>query len=185
MNAMLWESPKYETYSDMSLERLVSYLVDIQYPYLDKAVNTFRLCSENILSTHEPVSENFKQVADELQELSFTLRKYFDTRAQVFLPFIKKMITSRKTGLPKGTGSLMDLQIAQSASTYHHKIKMLLKSIQTLTNHYKPEGEVSSSIKLCYAQLFNFEQDIQKHIFVEENILFPKLEEFIRVIKYN
>jgi regulator of cell morphogenesis and NO signaling len=52
-----------------------------------------------------------------------------------------------------------------------------LENIRVVSNNYLPSVNSSPALKLCYAQLFDFEQDLHRHIFLEEKILFPKVLE--------
>ncbi|MES2560886.1 MAG: hemerythrin domain-containing protein [Bacteroidota bacterium] len=59
----------------------------------------------------------------------------------------------------------------------HTSIKHLFKKLRVFTNNYAVPKQASAALKLCYAQLFNFEQDVLKHLFLEEDVLFPRLLE--------
>ncbi|MPT32894.1 MAG: iron-sulfur cluster repair di-iron protein, partial [Chryseobacterium sp.] len=46
--------------------------------------------------------------------------------------------------------------------------------IATLTNQYTPPADACNTYKVTYAMLQEFENDLHKHIHLENNILFPK-----------
>ncbi|MDZ4331960.1 MAG: hemerythrin domain-containing protein, partial [Flavobacterium sp.] len=45
--------------------------------------------------------------------------------------------------------------------------------IAELTNNYTPPADGFSKFRVTYAMLADFEQDLHKHIHLENNILFP------------
>ena len=45
--------------------------------------------------------------------------------------------------------------------------------IAALTNNYTPPADGCSTFRVTYAMLADFEQDLHKHIHLENNILFP------------
>lgn len=46
--------------------------------------------------------------------------------------------------------------------------------IATLTNNYTPPADACNTYKVTFSMLNDFEQDLHKHIHLENNILFPK-----------
>ena len=55
------------------------------------------------------------------------------------------------------------------------------RKIAVLTNNYTPPEDACNTYKVTFAMLKEFEQDLHKHIHLENNILFPKakaLEKF-------
>ncbi len=59
--------------------------------------------------------------------------------------------------------------------TAHTSILRLFRKLRLLTNNYMAPDSATPALRLSYAQLFNFEQDMIRHVFLEEQILFPKL----------
>jgi iron-sulfur cluster repair protein YtfE (RIC family) len=51
----------------------------------------------------------------------------------------------------------------------------LLNEIRSIANNYTVVTNNRNHMKLLHAELFELEQDIQKQIFLENNILFTKL----------
>ena len=45
--------------------------------------------------------------------------------------------------------------------------------IAELTNNYTPPADACSTYRVTFAMLSDFEQDLHKHIHLENNILFP------------
>lgn len=59
----------------------------------------------------------------------------------------------------------------------HIQITKDIAEIRKLTNNYTAPVQCSQTLKLCFAELFDFEQDYHKHIHIENNLLFPKVLE--------
>ncbi len=52
----------------------------------------------------------------------------------------------------------------------------LFAKISALTNNYTPPVDACNTYKVTYSMLREFEQDLHKHIHLENNILFPKAQ---------
>ena len=56
----------------------------------------------------------------------------------------------------------------------HENAGNIFKKIAKLTNNYIPPKEACNTFKALYNKLEEFEQDLHKHIHLENNILHPK-----------
>lgn len=63
----------------------------------------------------------------------------------------------------------------------HLQITKDIAEIRRLTNNYTAPVKCSQTLKLCFAELLDFEQDYHKHIHLENNLLFPKVLEAINI----
>jgi regulator of cell morphogenesis and NO signaling len=56
----------------------------------------------------------------------------------------------------------------------HEEAGDILYEIRTLTNNYTPPQDACTTFKVTLAELKEFEEDLHKHVHLENNILFPK-----------
>jgi regulator of cell morphogenesis and NO signaling len=49
-----------------------------------------------------------------------------------------------------------------------------IEKIKTLSNNYSPPDYACNTYRVLYAKLKEFEEDLNKHIHLENNILFPR-----------
>jgi regulator of cell morphogenesis and NO signaling len=56
----------------------------------------------------------------------------------------------------------------------HEQAGMLMAKIRSLTNDYTPPEQACTTFKLTLESLKAFEEDLHKHVHLENNILFPK-----------
>ncbi len=47
--------------------------------------------------------------------------------------------------------------------------------IRNLSNNYTPPADACNTFKVTYQELKDFEEDLHKHVHLENNILFPKV----------
>ncbi|MES2558372.1 MAG: hemerythrin domain-containing protein [Bacteroidota bacterium] len=154
-------------YSEMSLQKLGVYVMDIQHPYLKKALSTFMLCTAKI---YETSTSETNILGEELTKLGALIEEHLIWEEQTFFPFLRLQIEHKEYHKP---GDFPEL--VYKLKSEHDAIIKLIKKNRLISNDYVPASDASPKLKLCYAQLFDFEQDILKHIFLEEDLLFPKL----------
>ncbi|HMJ46548.1 MAG TPA: hemerythrin domain-containing protein, partial [Ferruginibacter sp.] len=56
----------------------------------------------------------------------------------------------------------------------HDQAGTIMQRIRTLTNNYTVPGEVCTTFRLMLDSLRAFEEDLHRHVHLENNILFPK-----------
>lgn len=151
---------------EMPSDELVKYLVDVQHPYLLKAFSAFSL-GGNTIAYSSSEAPGSKIMSDLILKLDNLIRVHLEQEKSEFFTCLAQL------RLDKPVDALPEL-LAKIRKD-HAAIAKLFKKLRVLSNQYTAPENASAMLKLCYAQLFNFEQDILKHIFLEEDILFPKL----------
>ena len=56
----------------------------------------------------------------------------------------------------------------------HESAGNLLAEIKSLTNNYAPPADACNTFKVYFQELKEFEEDLHKHVHLENNILFPR-----------
>jgi regulator of cell morphogenesis and NO signaling len=57
-----------------------------------------------------------------------------------------------------------------------------MEIIRKLSNNYRPPTDACTTYKLAFRSLQEFEQDLHRHIHLENNVLFPSIVEMARII---
>jgi regulator of cell morphogenesis and NO signaling len=68
---------------------------------------------------------------------------------------------------------------------YHNEAGSIFKRISKLTNKYKAPENASKPFKRLYRKLEEFENNLNKHVHLENNILFPKAKKLeLKILEY-
>ncbi|WP_140485001.1 iron-sulfur cluster repair di-iron protein [Flavobacterium sp. GSA192] len=159
-----WPMDLLVDYIEKTHHRYVEDKTQILLPFLDK------LCKVHGASHPElfEINELFIGCAGELAQ-------HMKKEELILFPFIKKLVKA----------SLSDELIQQPHfGTVENPIAMMMhehdaegerfRKIAELTNNYTPPADACNTYKVTFAMLQEFEQDLHKHIHLENNILFPK-----------
>lgn len=150
----------------MPSAELVKYLVDVQHPYLVKAFSTFSLAGKTIAYAANEAPGS-KSISHLIKKLEILIGSHLKQDEQEFFLYLEQLSLNKQVNeLP---------ELLTQIKRQHASISKLFKKLRVLSADYTAPEHASATVKLCYAQLFNFEQDMFKHIFLEEDILFPKL----------
>lgn len=162
-----WPLDLLADYIEKTHHRYVEEKTQILLPFLDK------LCRVHGASHPElfAINELFIGCAGELAQ-------HMKKEELILFPFIKKMVKA----------TLQDELVEQPHfGTVENPIAMMMhehdaegerfRKIAGLTNDYNPPADACNTYKVTFAMLQEFEQDLHKHIHLENNILFPKAVE--------
>lgn len=158
-----WPLDLLVDYIEKTHHRYVEEKTQILLPFLDK------LCKVHGASHPElfEINELFKGCAGELAQ-------HMKKEELILFPFIKKLVKAELTD---------ELIQQPHFGTVENPIAMMMhehdtegerfRKIAELTNTYTPPADACNTYKVTFAMLQEFEQDLHKHIHLENNILFP------------
>ena len=81
--------------------------------------------------------------------------------------------TKNKETIEQAHFGTVDNPIAMLKNDHEMEGELFAK-IATLTNNYTPPSDACGTYKVTFSMLQEFEQDLHKHIHLENNILFQK-----------
>ena len=102
------------------------------------------------------------------------LTQHMKKEELILFPFIKKMVATRShdEALQQPHFGTVDNPIAMMMQEHDTEGERFRK-IETLTNNYTPPADACNTYRVTFDMLADFEQDLHKHIHLENNILFP------------
>ena len=116
----------------------------------------------------------------------FEIKELFDASAQdlgahlkkeelMLFPFIKNMVKAKIDGSAIPQPPFGTVENPVNMMKHEHTVEgERLRKIADLTNEYTPPADACNTYKVTFAMLQDFENDLHKHIHLENNILFPK-----------
>jgi regulator of cell morphogenesis and NO signaling len=159
-------------FNELRADKLTEYIVENHHPSIRSALSRYAVHSKTILKLDITLHPEVVMIDKYVTELTKLVEQHLDFEEFIFFPYVKGLVYGDIDELDHELESPME-RIKNERS----RIKELLRKIRTLSDNYTPAINSSPALKLCYAQLFDLEQDVHKHSFLEENILFSKLNE--------
>ncbi len=163
-------------YDEWDVDFLTDYIINNHHAYVRKMTPILAAHTQKVASVH---GENHTEVIEIAQKFSTVykdLKMHMMKEEEILFPYIKKLAKAKKTG------SKAELPFFGSAK---NPIKMMmaeheaagdeLYEIRSLSNNYTPPADACNTFKVTYQELKDFEEDLHKHVHLENNILFPKV----------
>ena len=156
------------------LDLLVDYIKKTHHRYVQEKTQVILPFLDKLCKVHGANHPELFEINDLFIGCASELAQHLENEEGVLFPFIKKMVKAS-----------IDNQFIKEPSfgTVNNPIAMMMEEheaegdrfvkIAELTNNYTPPADGCSTYRVTYAMLSDFEQDLHKHIHLENNILFP------------
>lgn len=154
---------------------LASYIVKTHHRYVREKTPILLTYLNKICKVHGERHPELYEINKLFEECALELGHHLEKEEKVLFPFIEKMEESKSGNgqyLQPGFGSV---QNPISMMIHEHEAEgNRFEKIAELTNNYTAPGDSCSTYRVAFDMLKEFEQDLHKHIHLENNILFPK-----------
>jgi regulator of cell morphogenesis and NO signaling len=93
----------------------------------------------------------------------------------ILFPFVRNMIKAKISGESLLQPPFGTVENPVNMMQHEHTVEGdRFRKIAEITSEYTPPADACNTYKVAFAMLQDFENDLHKHIHLENNILFPK-----------
>lgn len=170
-----------ESKSDNSID-FTSWPLDLLADYIEKTHHRFVVEKTKVLlpfleklcKVHGPSHPELIEINELFLGCAAEMAQHMKKEELVLFPFVKKMVQATLTDelIAKPHFGTVENPIAMMMEEHENEGDRFRK-IAELTNNYTPPSYACNTFKVTFAMLQEFEQDLHKHIHLENNILFP------------
>lgn len=165
-------------YNDWSLGRLADHIVDQHHTFTREEISEIQVLAHKVAKSHSSEHPELKKMEHEFMYLSMELTSHLNKEERNLFPFIKKLASGDIEGANDFRKQSEFDPIRMLGHEHTEAIERLAK-IRTLSNGYTLPAEACNRHQELYNRLIAFEQDMHKHIHLENNILFPQSDNLI------
>lgn len=162
-------------FNSWPLDLLVDYIEKTHHRYVEDKSTVIVQFLDKLCSVHGAAHPELFKINELFTAGSGELSQHMKKEELMLFPFIKRMVKTKESN-----GVLSQ----PSFGTVANPIAMMMQEhenegdrfgeIAILTNNYTPPSDGCTTYKVTFAMLKEFEEDLHKHIHLENNILFPK-----------
>jgi regulator of cell morphogenesis and NO signaling len=164
-----------------ALDDLADYIVDRHHRYVQGAIPALRqalaVARDSWGATHAPLAATeaaFAELADELES-------HMAKEEHILFPAIRELARARRAGqAATGLAFATLLHPIRAMESEHTRARQLLVDLRRDTQSYRPPDTADDSGRECYRQLARFDEDLETHIHLENDVLFPRTLELER-----
>lgn len=161
-------------YNSWKLDFLIDFLVNIQHEYKEENILLLKEYGEKVAAIYGEEYKELIEVNLLILKVADNILEHMKNEERIIFPYIKKLIDANTKKIVTNTSnSPLNIPI-DIIEDDHEKVSKTFKKIAELTNNYKIPENACISFKVLYLKLQQFEELLNNHIHIENNILFPK-----------
>ncbi|WP_242920132.1 iron-sulfur cluster repair di-iron protein [Pontibacter liquoris] len=164
---------------------LADYIVNVHHKYVREAIPALYEYTAKIARVHGSRHPELLEIAKHFTNVANELEAHMPKEERILFPFIKQLYEAKKNGVKLDAPAFGSIQNPINMMEMEHEIAGNdMEAIRTLSNDFTLPADACATYTVAFKKLQEFEDDLHRHIHLENNILFPKaLEMEKEVIK--
>lgn len=166
------ENKKQINWAEQDYGTLIDHVLNVHHAYLNQALPELAAFVKKVYRVHGQHRPELAEVFSLFNQLKMELEHHLIQEEEMIFPKVKEYEQA-----PSQTKLEEIVQAIEVLEREHERSGNLLHELRKVTNDYiLPEG-ACNTYRLTYLKLEELESDLFEHIHLENNILFPRLEE--------
>jgi regulator of cell morphogenesis and NO signaling len=163
----------------MTAEQLISYILIHHHFYVKQSMPGILGHLEKVAIKHGTHFPYMVEVLSLFKEINTAMILHMHKEEVILFPRIKELETSQDAHEHQHPANEYIGAPIQVMELEHEHAGDILYKIRKLTNNYTPPAEACTTFLVALAELKEFEEDLHRHVHLENNILFPIAEKMI------
>ncbi|HNF85725.1 MAG TPA: hemerythrin domain-containing protein, partial [bacterium] len=154
---------------------IVEYIQSNHHTYMRHAIPLIERHLNKVAQVHGDHHPEMVTVREAFEALSSELKLHLQKEEVILFPYVCELedhITHHAPIRPNGFGTVLNpIHVMENE---HAFAGQQMEKIRTLTADYHVPVDACTTYRLLLHELQEFEQDLHKHVHLENNVLFPK-----------
>jgi regulator of cell morphogenesis and NO signaling len=162
-------------FNSWPLDLLADYIEKTHHRYVEEKSTVLIQFLDKLCKVHGAAHPELFKINELFTECAGELSQHMKKEELMLFPFIKRMVKTKESNgvlTPPSFGSVSN-PIAMMMQEHTNEGERF-NEIAVLTNNYTAPSDGCTTYKVTFAMLKEFEEDLHKHIHLENNILFTK-----------
>lgn len=160
------------------LDLLADYVEKTHHRYIEEKTPVIQTFLAKISKVHGSNHPELLEVEKLFTESAQNLAAHMKKEELILFPFIRKMMQAQLTNQPLVKPQFGSVDNPIEMMKHEHDIEGgNFRELSRLTDGYTPPEDACSTYRTAFLMLQEFEQDLHKHIHLENNILFLRAQE--------
>jgi regulator of cell morphogenesis and NO signaling len=164
-----------QNYSSWTLPFLADYIVNTHHVYLKENDEQIAAYARKIATVHGAHHPEVIRIAAIFEKIATDLVGHLKEEEEIFFPALRRADAARTAGSAPDDKDRETIRACLlGLHREHEEIGDAIHEIRHLSNEYALPGDACNTFMLTYRKLKEFEDDLHKHVHLENNILFSK-----------
>ncbi|MDZ7689571.1 MAG: iron-sulfur cluster repair di-iron protein [Balneolaceae bacterium] len=165
-----------QNYNDWSPSFLIDYIINNHHQFVRTKLPEISAYTKKVAKVHGRGRPGLVEIRDIFLALQPELLEHLEKEEQVLFPYIKTMLEYEQQGskLQKKPDFKTVKNPVRMMEAEHDEAGSAMEKIQELTDNFTPPKDACATYRVLFQNLEAFQNDLHKHVHLENNILFPK-----------
>jgi len=164
----------------MSAEQLISYILIHHHFYVKQSMPTILGHLEKVAAKHGDRYPYMVEVLQLFTAINEEMTLHMHKEEVILFPRIKEIEALVAAGQSRNLSEGYISGPVEVMEKEHDHAGEILYRIRELTNSYTEPADACTTFKVVLAELKAFEEDLHRHVHLENNLLFPNAEKMIQ-----
>ena len=162
-------------FNNFPIDLLADYVEKTHHRYVEEKTPILQQFLDKLCKVHGDRHPELFEINAIFNESARDLAAHMKKEELVLFPFIKQMVKAKISGEDVLQPHFGTVENPVNMMMHEHTTEgERFEKIAQLTNNYIPPADACNTYRVTFAMLQDFENDLHKHIHLENNILFPK-----------
>jgi regulator of cell morphogenesis and NO signaling len=164
-----------QNYDAWELPFLAEYIVNQHHSYLKENIPTIAAYANKIAQVHGANHPEVVQIAQIFEKVAADMTQHLKNEEEQLFPAIRRLTELKKGGGAPDAEEVARLKAVLAELGHEHdEVGAAVHEIRRLAKNYTVPEDVCNTFMVTYQKLNEFEDDLHKHVHLENNILFLK-----------
>lgn len=172
-----FQLPNSLPFNEWKIDFLIDYIIHIHHHYLKQTLPGLRTALDNFTVEHEKKYSYFQTVLLHHQKLENDILPHLKQEEEVIFPYLKQVAHAyeNKDSFAKLLVKTLRKPIASVIDHEHRILNETIYQFRKLTNNYISPENACTNHQVILSRLKALDNDLVQHIFLENEVLFPRV----------
>ena len=163
-------------FNEWDIDFITEYIVNIHHQYTRKAIPLLKIQLDQFAEGHKKKFEYLEELVRSVNQFGKTVLVHMEHEEEIIFPYIKQIGHAYHSRASYASLLVRTLRkpVDDIMQHEHDVTARMLKRWRELTNNYTPPPHACVSHQVVLKKLRELDNDIVQHLYLENDILFPK-----------
>lgn len=176
LNALGLAQPDAQNYDEWGLGFLIDYIINNHHHFVRRKLPEIEAYAHKVAKVHGGTYPQLKEMRDLFLVLKSEMLDHLDKEESYLFPYIKKLEALEAAGgkiEEKPDFGTVGNPVRMMEEEHDHA-GSLVAQLSELSDGFTPPEDACATFRVYFKNLEGFQDDLHKHVHLENNILFPK-----------
>lgn len=168
--------PNTIQFENWDIDFLIDYIINIHHAYLKRDMPETGLQLERFAADHRKKFPELMELVQVFNDLTTEMLPHLQHEEAIIFPYIRQ-ITHAYDNKESYAGLLVRTlrkPVENVMQHEHESVHKTLGQMRQLTNQYNPPQHACTNHKVTFLKLLEIDNDLVQHMYLENDILFPR-----------